>query len=279
MWSVHLIYRNCPQFGNGFFYRFSWCKLEKDSLIGFPWSVHLTTGTVHSLEMASLIGYPWSVHWFGFPWSVNWIYRNCPKFGNGFFERFSLICALWPDFLFLCTWSTGTVQSLEMDSLIGDHVICALDLQELSTIWKWLLWSVFLMQVGNGGFDRLSLMCTWPQELPTVWKWRHWSVFLDLCTGSTRTVHSLKMVSLIGFPLSVHWIYRNCPYQLRSLEMASLICFNFNSKWIPWSVFLHEIMDSFGNGFLDRFSRSWSGEWPGNYGRFDSVLNTFWREV
>jgi hypothetical protein len=38
---------------------------------------------------------------------VHLIYRNCPKFGNGFIDRFSLICEL--------------------------------DLQELSTVWKWLL--------------------------------------------------------------------------------------------------------------------------------------------
>jgi hypothetical protein len=37
-------------------------------------------------------------------------HRNCPQFGNGFFDRFSLICAL--------------------------------DLQELSTVWKWLLWLI-----------------------------------------------------------------------------------------------------------------------------------------
>ena len=36
-----------------------------------------------------------------------------------------LICALWPGFLDLCTWTTGTVQSLKMVSLIGFHVICA----------------------------------------------------------------------------------------------------------------------------------------------------------
>jgi hypothetical protein len=34
-------------------------------------------------------------------------HRNCPQFGNGVFDRFSLICAL--------------------------------DVQELSTVWKWLL--------------------------------------------------------------------------------------------------------------------------------------------
>ena len=149
--------------------------LEMDSLIGFPWSAHLDMCTC--LEMASLIGFPWFVHfdlislifaldlqelskvwkwllWSVFMWSVHLIYRSCPKFGNGFFDRFSLI------------------------------------------------------QVGNGFFDRFSLICT-----------------LD---------------------------HRNCP--------------------------------QFGNGVFDRFSLICAldlqeGEWPGNYGRFDSALNTFWKEV
>jgi hypothetical protein len=67
-----------------------------------PWKVH-THFAVHSLEMDSLSGDLCTLIWFlrncWFPWSVHLIYRNCPQFGHGFFDRF---------FCDLCTWSTGS---------------------------------------------------------------------------------------------------------------------------------------------------------------------------
>ena len=149
---------------------------------------------------------------------------------------------MWYVHLDLCTWSIGTVQSLEMASLIGFPVICALVLQELSTVWKWILWSVFL--------DLISLICALViEELSTVWKWIPWSVHFDdrisliFALDFTGNVQSLEIVSLIGFPWSVHVTTGT----VHSLEIASLIGFPWSMHWI------NRNCPQFGNGFLDLF--------------------------
>jgi hypothetical protein len=136
-----------------------------------------------------------------------------------------LICALWPGFLDLCTWTTGTVQSLKMVSLIGFHVICA----HLCT------WSTGIILV----------QCV--QCLIPVWKWILWSVFLDLRT-------CLEMASLIGFPWSVHFDLISLIFALDLQELSKVW------KWLLWSVFLdlctliYRNCPQFGNGFFDRFA-------------------------